>query len=62
MHAIRAVELLRIRPDVPIILCTGFSDRLDQKSARALGIRQLLMKPLVMNALAKSVREVLEAV
>lgn len=55
-----ARELKRIRPDLPIILCTGFSDRFDQDWARALGIRECLMKPLAMNILAESVRAILD--
>lgn len=52
--------LTRIRPNLPVILCTGFSDRLDQRRARSLGIRRIIMKPLAMNILAESVRDVLD--
>ena len=55
-----AQELIRIRPDVPIILCSGFSERLVQKRARMVGIRKLIRKPLAMNVLAQSVRDVLD--
>ena len=55
-----AQELIRIRPSLPIILCTGYSDRIDQKIARLIGFRILLMKPLAMNILAKTVRDVLD--
>ncbi|MDJ0784552.1 MAG: response regulator [Desulfosarcinaceae bacterium] len=54
-------EILRIRADIPIVLCTGYSDRLDHQRASELGIRKLLMKPLGMTALADAVREVLDA-
>jgi len=39
-------ELRRIRPDIPIILCTGFSESVDEGSARAAGIQEFLMKPV----------------
>jgi CheY-like chemotaxis protein len=55
-----AGELIRIRSDVPIILCTGFSERFDQRKAQSLGIRKLLMKPLDVSLLAESIRDVLD--
>jgi PAS domain S-box-containing protein len=55
-----AQEITRIRPGVPIILCTGFSDRVDEKRARSLGIQKRLMKPLTMNSMATAVRSVLD--
>jgi CheY-like chemotaxis protein len=51
--------LRHIRPDVPIILCTGFSHRLDAQKARALGINAFLMKPWQSDDLARAVREAL---
>ncbi|MCF8128161.1 MAG: response regulator [Deltaproteobacteria bacterium] len=55
-----ARELVRIRPGLPIIMCTGFSERFDGKGAQNLGIRNLIIKPLSMKILAKSVRDVLD--
>jgi two-component system, cell cycle sensor histidine kinase and response regulator CckA len=55
-----AAELIAIRPDIPIILCTGFSDRINEKKAEALGIGGLLMKPVGMKDLAQKVRELFE--
>ncbi|MCP4689427.1 MAG: response regulator [Desulfobacterales bacterium] len=55
-----AVELLRIRPDLPVILCTGFSDRMDEERSRALGIRKFLMKPITIKGIAGPLREVLD--
>jgi len=54
-----ARALLEIRPDVPIILCTGFSHVITPEKAKALGIRAFLMKPLLMKDLGKVLREVL---
>jgi CheY-like chemotaxis protein len=53
-------ELLRIRPDIPIILCTGYSELITEEKARALGIRKLLMKPVVRAELARIIRHVLD--
>jgi PAS domain S-box-containing protein len=55
-----AQTLLKIRPDLPIILCTGYSSLIDRESALALGIRQYLMKPLSVNDLARTVRQILD--
>jgi CheY-like chemotaxis protein len=55
-----AREVLAIRPDMPIILCTGFSDRMNREQARKIGIRGFLMKPAGQSDLARTVREVLD--
>ncbi len=54
-----ARELLGIRSDIPIILCTGYSDLISEEKAKDIGIRQFLMKPLSMGDLARVVRKVL---
>jgi len=55
-----AREMLKIRGDVPIILCTGFSEMITEAKARSIGIRRLIMKPLYTKDLARVIREVLE--
>ncbi len=50
-----AKEILRIRPDLPIILCTGFSESISEEKAKALGVREFALKPLVMKDLAGAV-------
>jgi two-component system cell cycle sensor histidine kinase/response regulator CckA len=55
-----AKELMNIRPDIPIILCTGFSDQINEETAREMGIRGYAMKPLVSDDLARTVRKVLD--
>lgn len=52
-------ELWRIRPDIPIILCTGFSHTMTEDKAQALGIEAFLVKPLAMRELALAIRSVL---
>ncbi len=55
-----ANELLSIRPDIPIILCTGFSDMINKKGAEAQGIRELIMKPINTRNMAETIRRVLK--
>lgn len=54
-----ASTLLQLRPDIPIILCTGYSEKIDEKSAKDLGIQRFLEKPLRLNAVLESVSELL---
>ncbi len=56
-----ARQLLTIRPDLPIILCTGFSEKITPENARRLGIRDYLLKPLTIDQLAAKVRCALDA-
>jgi CheY-like chemotaxis protein len=56
-----AQEILRIRPDMPIILCTGFSELVTEERAKEIGIRELILKPFVMHELAATVRKVLDS-
>ena len=55
-----AQELLRIRPGIPIILCTGFSEYITEEKAMAMGIREFVMKPLAIRDLAESMRRALD--
>jgi len=55
-----AQKIMAIRPDIPVILCTGFSARMDDKKARAMGIRAFLYKPLIQRDMAESIRKVLD--
>ncbi|MEE8302210.1 MAG: PAS domain S-box protein [Candidatus Tectomicrobia bacterium] len=52
-------ELRRIRPDIPIILCTGFSYMMNDEKARALGIDAFMMKPVAVHDLAVTIQQVL---
>lgn len=56
-----AKALLRIRPDIPIIICTGFSYQMDPEKALAMGIRAFVMKPFVLREVAGTIRNVLDA-
>jgi CheY-like chemotaxis protein len=55
-----SMELLKIRPDIPIILCTGHSKKLTTEGAQRLGIRKYLNKPFEKRKLEKLIREILE--
>jgi signal transduction histidine kinase/ActR/RegA family two-component response regulator len=55
-------QLLKIRPDLPIILCTGHSESVDPAAVKAAGIREFLMKPLAKQELASAVRRALDGV
>jgi CheY-like chemotaxis protein len=55
-----AREMVRIRPDIPVIICTGFSERLNRDIAADLGIKGLLLKPVILSDLADMVRRVLD--
>ncbi|MBN1930875.1 MAG: response regulator [Desulfobacterales bacterium] len=55
-----AEEILKIRSDIPIILCTGFSDVITPEKAQAIGISEFVLKPLVIKDLAEIIRKVLD--
>jgi two-component system, cell cycle sensor histidine kinase and response regulator CckA len=55
-----ASQILRIRQDVPVILCSGFSEQMDEEKAAKLGIRAFVMKPVVRSELAQIIRKVLD--
>jgi two-component system, cell cycle sensor histidine kinase and response regulator CckA len=55
-----AGKLLQIRADLPIILCSGFSEMVTHDKARAEGIREFVMKPIDLSEMAKIVRRVLD--
>jgi len=56
-----AAEIMKVRPHIPIILCTGFSGRISEEQALEKGIRAFVMKPLELKDLAETVRNVLDA-
>ena len=55
-----ARQILRIRPDMPIIVCTGYSSVLSEDKARAIGIRELLLKPILRKDISLVIRKVLD--
>ena len=55
-----AKKILHIRPDTPIIICTGYSALLDEDTVKKIGVKALLMKPLTANVLNKEIRQILD--
>ena len=53
-------EMIKIRSDIPIILCTGYSDLIDEGKAKETGIKGFAMKPVTAEALAVEIRKVLD--
>jgi len=53
-------EILNIRSDIPIILCTGFSEKIDEKKAKEIGAADYIEKPLDKRDFAFKVRKVLD--
>ncbi len=56
-----ATEILRIRPDIPVVLCTGHSEVLSEEKAYALGIRAFMMKPVRLGDLTKTIRHLFDS-
>jgi CheY-like chemotaxis protein len=55
-----AAKIISIRPDIPVIVCTGFSERIDKETIKKIGIKELAMKPLAMKDIAEMIRRVLD--
>ena len=53
-------ELHRLQPGLPVILCTGFSEKVNAEKAKSLGIQGFLMKPVAMRELAELIRKALD--
>ncbi len=53
-------KLHTIKPELPALLMTGFSERVDEESAKTLGARAFLMKPIIKKQLAKLIREIFD--
>ena len=54
-------ELRKIRPEIPVVLCTGYSAVIDEAKAESLGVREFLMKPFDIRQLALAVQRALGA-
>ncbi|MFH1153091.1 MAG: response regulator, partial [Pseudomonadota bacterium] len=55
-----ARELIAIRADIPVVLCTGFSEKINRNGALAMGIKGFLMKPVSKSDMAQMMRRVLD--
>ena len=55
-----AQRMMEIKPQVPVILCTGFNEAITEEKALAMGINKFVMKPVVKDELAATIRSVLD--
>jgi PAS domain S-box-containing protein len=55
-----AQQLMRLRPDIPVILCTGFSEAMTQEKAKTIGVKEFIMKPIVQRQIAEAIRRALD--
>ena len=55
-----AQKMLDIEPQIPVILCTGFNEVITEEKALSMGIQKFVMKPIVKNDLATTIRTVLD--
>ena len=53
-------EIKKHRPEIPIIICTGYSEQIDEEKCKAFGIEGFIMKPMVKKELATAIRKVLD--
>ena len=53
-------KILTLRPDIPIIICTGYSEKLTEMNIRSLGFAGIAYKPLIIKDLAEMVRQTLD--
>ena len=55
-----ATQVLKIKPDMPIILCTGFSENMSKAKAAEVGIKKFIQKPVEIQELLVSIRDILD--
>ncbi len=53
-------EIRKIRPTIPVVICTGFSELIDEEKSKAIGIQGLVLKPVVKRHMAKTIRSALD--
>jgi PAS domain S-box-containing protein len=53
-------RIRQIRAEIPIIICTGYSERITEEIIKSLGIQALVMKPIVRGMIAETIRKVLD--
>ena len=54
-----AAEIRKLRPEMPVILCTGFSERMDEGKAKTMGISEFLIKPVGIEKLVQTIRKMM---
>ena len=62
MSGVELVKVMReIRPDLPVIMATGYSTTINPETARAMGIHELLLKPNTAQSLGEAIRRALQS-
>lgn len=57
-----ACKLMEFRPDIPIIICSGFNSSMNEEKAKEMGIRRFIMKPIIKREVARAIRQALDTV
>jgi PleD family two-component response regulator len=55
-----AKEMLRIRPDLPIIMCSGLNEPVPMEKVKAVGVKEFYVKPIDKDDFAALIRRVLD--
>jgi response regulator RpfG family c-di-GMP phosphodiesterase len=53
---------MKIRPDIPILLCKGYSENMTDEKIKSLEIKGFLIKPIMIREFARKIREVLDGI
>jgi DNA-binding NtrC family response regulator len=56
-----AQHILHLKPGIPIILCTGYGDQVTAEQIEEIGIRALLLKPILRHRMAEAIRDLLDS-
>lgn len=63
MTGLDLVKVIKeLRPDIPVVICTGFSDQIDPEKSQSHGISEFIMKPIIRKDLAMAVRNALDRI
>jgi len=54
-----AKEIKKLKPNIPIIICTGFSEQINEKKCKSIGLQGFVMKPIIKREIAKIIRKAL---
>ena len=57
-----AKKLMLLKPGIPIIICTGYSEAITAESVKSAGAKDLIMKPFIRHQIASVVRRVLDQI
>ena len=55
-----AKEVMKIRPKIPVIMCTGYSEKMNEEKAKSIGIFEFIMKPISVHEIGVAVRKALD--